>query len=591
MNFQNVKLSLITADPHQPRRIFHKNEMEELKESITEVGLLQPIIVRTDGKKFVIVSGERRFRALKELGFKETTASIVEADEKATTEMQITENLQRASVTPLEEAIAISKLFEMKATLKEVAKKLGKAESYIARRKKLSDLIDDFKELMFNGKLDIDTAIRVAQLAPTNQKELYKSLDIDTPDEDDDDDNESVTDQKVIHISRWHFNKFKQNLSDAIFDLKDKKLAPQMGACTTCQFNTASTHALLFPEEDKEASCTHPSCFELKVETTIIARFKTQMDLNSDEIWVTGDDELFEMVKKNFPNAVYKKRYHDIEIIDPPAATMPFDEWKEEQWNVDEKTAAALKKEYKDYLKEQEVDIEEYNLELKNSTPCFNLDSGNVVSAKNYTRSSYSSSSQVTKIKKVDVTLAKLTKGEITTNDIDGEIERLSQRERRSRELDEQKYTSDIKAMLKEKYRAYFTNSSPLTEPEKAALALAVKDALGYGLSAVYTESYAPDNHKAEPCEIVKDLTTKLQDPEECNRLLRLFLFSHFTNIIEGTSSSKSPSAIALLYTSCLFFENDVKGIDTIRNKKASERIDRFDKQVDKLTKIKNSKA
>lgn len=125
-------------NPYQPRKTFKADAIEELKESIIEYGIIQPLIVRKSIKGYEIVAGERRFRAAKEAGLVTVPAVIKEMTDHQMMEIALLENLQREDLTPIEEAQAYSNLMtELKVTQEELSKKLGKSRSHIANMVRL----------------------------------------------------------------------------------------------------------------------------------------------------------------------------------------------------------------------------------------------------------------------------------------------------------------------------------------------------------------------------------------------------------------------------------------------------------------------
>ncbi len=144
-----VEIPLLNClpNPHQPRKVFNPTALKELADSITEHGLLQPITVKRDPKDaecFVIVAGERRYRAFQLLGQKTIPAIITsgKADEIA-----LIENLQRESLTPMEEAEALLRLKEKyQYTQEELAKSIGKARTTITNLLKLNTLPKRIRE-------------------------------------------------------------------------------------------------------------------------------------------------------------------------------------------------------------------------------------------------------------------------------------------------------------------------------------------------------------------------------------------------------------------------------------------------------------
>jgi len=151
---QEVKLKDLRPNPYQPRKIFQPQAIEELKASIQEHGILQPIIVRKSIKGYEIVVGERRYRAAKAADLKTVPVVVRELDEKQMMELAVLENLQREDLTPIEEAAAYQMLMEkLGLTQEELAKRLGKSRPHIANHIRLLGLSQPVQELISDGKL------------------------------------------------------------------------------------------------------------------------------------------------------------------------------------------------------------------------------------------------------------------------------------------------------------------------------------------------------------------------------------------------------------------------------------------------------
>lgn len=151
---QEIKLKDLRPNPYQPRKHFQKEAIEELKQSILEHGILQPIVVRKSIKGYEIVVGERRFRASKEAKLATIPAVVRELSEKQMMELAVLENLQREDLNPIEEGQAYQTLMEkLKLTQEEVAKRLGKSRPHIANHIRLLSLPPKIQELISDGKI------------------------------------------------------------------------------------------------------------------------------------------------------------------------------------------------------------------------------------------------------------------------------------------------------------------------------------------------------------------------------------------------------------------------------------------------------
>ena len=152
----DISLKEIRPNPYQPRKIFTKEAIEELKQSIIEHGILQPIIVRKSIKGYDIVVGERRFRAAKEAGLEKVPVVIRELTEQQMMELAVLENLQREDLTPIEEAAAYQLLMEkLSLTQEQLAKRLGKSRPHIANFVRLLTLPPKIQQLISDGKISM----------------------------------------------------------------------------------------------------------------------------------------------------------------------------------------------------------------------------------------------------------------------------------------------------------------------------------------------------------------------------------------------------------------------------------------------------
>ena len=129
-----LKISLVDPKRDQPRKHFDKEALEQLAESISENGLLQPILVREYGDgRYQIIAGERRFRASKLAGLTEIPAIVLDRDDKKAAQIALIENIQRENLNPIEEALAYKALAEeYDMTQEELSQKVGKSRSAIA---------------------------------------------------------------------------------------------------------------------------------------------------------------------------------------------------------------------------------------------------------------------------------------------------------------------------------------------------------------------------------------------------------------------------------------------------------------------------
>lgn len=151
----NVPVDHIRANPHQPRKEFDEERLDELSDSIKKHGLIQPITVRYIGeKRFELISGERRLRAAKLGGLVEIPAYIREADDEQSMAFALIENIQREELNPLEVALGYKRLLEeFSHTQAEVAEKVGKNRTTVTNMLRLLSLPDFIQAALVANKI------------------------------------------------------------------------------------------------------------------------------------------------------------------------------------------------------------------------------------------------------------------------------------------------------------------------------------------------------------------------------------------------------------------------------------------------------
>lgn len=171
---EQVKIDSIKPNKYQPRTVFSEEKIEELARTIHIHGVIQPIVVRKIGEGYEIIAGERRYRAMKKLGWSEVPAIIRELDDKETASIALIENLQREELTSIEEAFAYEKLIELHSLTQEaLAQRLGKGQSTVANKLRLLKLPEEIKNVILTKELSERHA---RALIPLKDKELQLRL-------------------------------------------------------------------------------------------------------------------------------------------------------------------------------------------------------------------------------------------------------------------------------------------------------------------------------------------------------------------------------------------------------------------------------
>ncbi|NIX75520.1 ParB/RepB/Spo0J family partition protein [Microvirga terricola] len=154
---RKVPVEFLRPNPRNPRKHFEDGELQELAQSIKDRGIIQPIVVRPVPNKadaYEIVAGERRWRASQVAGLHEVPIVVVDIDDKTSLEYAILENVQRADLNPIEEALGYSRLMaEFSYTQDNLSKIIGKSRSHIANMMRLNDLPDSVKTLLVNRQI------------------------------------------------------------------------------------------------------------------------------------------------------------------------------------------------------------------------------------------------------------------------------------------------------------------------------------------------------------------------------------------------------------------------------------------------------
>lgn len=151
---RSIPIGLIDNNPGQPRKVFNEERLEELAQSISQHGIVQPLIVKKNGERYTIIAGERRFRAARLAGIEEVPAIVRDMDGREVMEVALIENIQRENLNPMEEAAAIRFLMEEHdLTQEEVAKRLSKSRPAIANSVRLLQLPESVQDKLREGRI------------------------------------------------------------------------------------------------------------------------------------------------------------------------------------------------------------------------------------------------------------------------------------------------------------------------------------------------------------------------------------------------------------------------------------------------------
>ncbi len=176
-NVLPIPVDKITPNPHQPRKNFDQEELNELIESIREHGIIQPLIVSKIGDSWQLIAGERRWRSAKALDLKTVPAIVRDMTEQKRMEIALIENLQRKDLNPLETAVAYQKLLdEFNLTQDQLAIRVGKSRPGIANTLRLLNIINEAKEALINGTITEGHAKVLAGLPQAEQMAVLEQI-------------------------------------------------------------------------------------------------------------------------------------------------------------------------------------------------------------------------------------------------------------------------------------------------------------------------------------------------------------------------------------------------------------------------------
>ena len=175
-NVSEVDITKIFANPNQPRKVFDEGALRELADSISKHGVIMPIIVNKSGDRYMIIAGERRFRASKIAGLDKVPVIIKTYNERQIKEISLIENLQREDLNPIEAATAMRSLMdEYGMTQEDLADRIGKSRSAIANTLRLLSLTPEVIKMVANGTLSAGHARALISVPHVDQVKIAET--------------------------------------------------------------------------------------------------------------------------------------------------------------------------------------------------------------------------------------------------------------------------------------------------------------------------------------------------------------------------------------------------------------------------------
>jgi ParB family chromosome partitioning protein len=544
LQFKQIPLKEITPDPNQPRKFYEEHSMKELTDSVLASGVLQPILVRLKekGKGYLLVCGERRYRASLAAKKKDIPAVIRELTDEEALQLQIVENLQRKDVHPMEEAVAFKSFIEGKDwSIEEVAKRVGKTEYFVKQRLKLNSLTEPFQKLFYTGKMNMTAAMNIAILPAEIQDKIYTER-IDAEDE--------ANPAFVFDINKYQMNSYKGDLNNAKFDLTDPTLNHSTNiSCQVCPFNSA--YAQLFPEDN--ARCNNIDCYSFK---TGVA-FNRNLDAakrNPSMLIVTGvyniGNKLKEQIQQLRDNGAKVYLEHEYSELSRP--DMPCREDFEDDNDTVEEDEADYQRAVGNYHKE----IETFNKKIASGGyhEAFVLD-GNDKGLFVYVQLKTTSKSNA-------ATSNTINDNELAT--IEDEIARIQAKEKRATELDAEKVWSKVRELV----------GNPELQPDKK---LNTHEVNCFVTAIINKMSWkCREDWQAKTDELSGEDANKV-----ITKIARAFILDVLPNAF-GSHINSEHNKLAYEYIHGLL-PQEVELIEIAQSETAMARIERVQKKIDDL--------
>lgn len=173
-NVSKISIHLIKASENQPRKSFDEEKIQQLAESIKSYGIIQPLVLKKSQDTYIIIAGERRFRAAIIAGMSEVPAVVMDLSDKDTLEVSLIENIQREDLNPIEESKAYMRLIEdFKLTQEELSIKIGKSRVSVTNSLRLLSLDERVQQYLMDGVISEGHG---RALLGTNDKEIQYKL-------------------------------------------------------------------------------------------------------------------------------------------------------------------------------------------------------------------------------------------------------------------------------------------------------------------------------------------------------------------------------------------------------------------------------
>nr|WP_295932957.1 ParB/RepB/Spo0J family partition protein [uncultured Dyadobacter sp.] len=549
------------------RKHFDQNALDEFAAELAIHGVLSPLLVRRAGAEgYELIAGERRLRAARIAGLAQLPVLLAELTDEQAREVQLVENLQRENPHPLDEAQAIEQMQQSGKSIDEIAARLGKSKKFVYTRIKLSGLIEPHQKILMAAKMGVQQAYEIASLSPPTQQEIYNHY------------CEGWQDEHFRMPSGHQISRFRCDLASAPFDTNDSELLSDKGACTSCPLNSAALDSL-FPELAGKATCSGWECFQRKRGAHLTRKIKElTQDFQPQAIVYTHTSQLDEIaaVLSQFETLGSLPQYAKwglSEIVPPrmPERGHYIEPGSQDLTDDAEQLFAAA-------LDDFEADLTAYEAVIS-SADCMAV----ILISDHSVRTGYFR--QIEKSITNGQTLASAKQyqlaarqGTLTRRVVESEIDRLTAKEHRSKELDQEKIQLVVHSAFLERF-TQLDHQTPLTDADQVAVRLIVFQSLDYHVRYQLAEALGFSGQALEKEQFFSTLASL--SPAQFAFLVRLSL--------AGNSASKHPDNITgwCLREVASSAGLDVQAIEQARQQVSGARQAKFEQRLAELAAIK----
>lgn len=270
LTVQQIPINDLYASPMNPRRRYDEASLDELAQSIRNVGILQPLVARPrPNGYFELAAGHRRWMAARKAGLETVPVTVRDLGDVELRLVLLTENGQRADVHPLDESDALQALLDAGLSVGQLSDHLGRPVQWIRRRLLLQACAPATRQAYLAGEIELGHAQLAATRTAEEQEAACTGDDYrlwQEPLFDDDGEEQATEPRRATSVRAWadYFQSGAQKLSKAKWDLTDATLFKAAGACSACPKRTGA-QAELLPELAGDDKCTDEACWGRKL--------------------------------------------------------------------------------------------------------------------------------------------------------------------------------------------------------------------------------------------------------------------------------------------------------------------------------------